>query len=88
VHQQLHDRLEGLSGSAFDRAFVEAVIGELQTGIRQFSQQNGSLRSAALRGHASDQVLGMSTTLARARDLAGRVGACVPDNGPCNGNGN
>jgi hypothetical protein len=93
-HQQLHDHLETLSGSAFDRAFVEAVIRELQLAIRQFGQQNGSLSSSQLRGHASNYALSMSTTLAIAHDLAGRVGACVPangngnGNGRCNGNGN
>jgi hypothetical protein len=93
AHQQLHDRLEALAGSAFDRAFVEAIMRELQTAIREYGQQNGSLSSSSLRSHASERVSNMSTILARARDLAGRVGACVPDNGngngrcPSNGNG-
>jgi putative membrane protein len=44
-HQQLRDRLSKLSGDAFDRQYVNAMVTEHQKDIRQFEREVGSQTS-------------------------------------------
>lgn len=74
--QATYDRLYRLSGSAFDRAFVPAIIQLHQTAIARLRSQGAS--SDRLQQYSRELLPDLQAHLAMARELAGRVGVDLP----------
>ena len=67
--------VSALGGSAFDRAFMSAVVEMLQTHIALISQAGGTARQPALDGAPARSSARAAKFLSWARELARRVGA-------------
>lgn len=74
-HEQLRQELAGLSGSAFDRRYMEAQIAEHRRAINLFEETAEEAESAQLRRFASNTLPTLETHLQRARQVAQEVGS-------------
>lgn len=69
------DRLDDLTGPAFDRAFVNQMVTSHQEAVRLFETEAAQGTSPALRTYASQTLPHLREHLARAQTLAQRQGS-------------
>ncbi len=74
-HQQQVSRIERLSGSEFDRAYMQAMIQGHQDDISQFQTQSQSARSTQIRNLASSSLPVLQQHLSLAVQVGNQVGA-------------
>lgn len=69
------DRLRLLSGEEFDRAFMTHMVGGHRKAIDLYSDFARTGSNERLKGYARAQIPSLQTHLAKAKDLADKVGA-------------
>jgi putative membrane protein len=52
--QALYDRLSGLSGSAFDRAYTRAMVNDHMQDVAEFQRESATAQDPAVRSFASN----------------------------------
>ena len=52
-HKATHDRLAKLSGAAFDRAYMQAMVSDHQQAVKMFRQQSTSAKDADIKAFAA-----------------------------------
>jgi putative membrane protein len=71
----LMNRLSGLSGSAFDKAYMGAMVKDHETDIALFQHEANGGTNSDLKGFASNTLPTLQEHLTLAKDAAGSVGA-------------
>ena len=69
------DKLDDLTGPAFDRAFVNQMVADHQEAVRLFQQQANQGSAPSLRSYASQTLPRLQDHLAQAQALARRQGS-------------
>jgi putative membrane protein len=72
--QQAHEKLSGMSGSEFDRAFIEQMVTDHEKAVALYEKQAAEGQNEALKQFASTNVDGLRTHLDRARQLERQMG--------------
>lgn len=75
MHKREAERLRGLSGSAFDQAYAQAMVGDHRKAIRMFDVESRSATDSGLRQFAGTTLPVLKTHLQLAEQAAGRVRA-------------
>jgi len=73
--KQLVNRLSGLSGADFDKAYMSAMVKDHQMDISQFEAEASSGRNTDLKSFASNTLPTLKEHLSLAKDAAGSAGA-------------
>jgi putative membrane protein len=73
--QGLMNRLSKLSGPAFDKAYMSAMVKDHETDIALFQHEAGAGSNPDLKGFASGTLPTLQEHLSLAKDAAGSVGA-------------
>jgi len=71
----LETRLSGLSGSAFDRAYMSAMVKDHETDIAEFEKEANNGSDSDIKAFASKTVPTLKEHLQMAKDAASAVGA-------------
>jgi putative membrane protein len=74
-HQQLADRLSGLSGDQFDRTYMEHMVPDHQKAIQKFQQEANGGQNPALKDLAAKALPTLQEHLRLAEQAARAVGA-------------
>jgi putative membrane protein len=74
-HRATMNRLEKLSGNAFDRAYMAEMVKDHQKTVALFQREATGGKDPDLRSWASKTVPHLQEHLRMAQDIAGRVGA-------------
>ncbi|MEK0082051.1 DUF4142 domain-containing protein [Benzoatithermus flavus] len=69
-HQAMHDRLKGLKGAAFDRAYIEGQVQDHQKTAQLLEWEIGSGQDPTLESFASETLPVVLEHLRMARDIA------------------
>lgn len=72
--QALYDRLSGLSGNAFDKAYMRAMVNDHVQDVAEFRKESGSARDQAVRSFASDTLPTLEDHLRMARKVSHDLG--------------
>ncbi len=72
--EQTIDRLDNLSGSAFDQAYMSEMIRDHEQDLSSFERMASSARSSEVRELAGEEASTIRQHLALARQVGGRVG--------------
>jgi len=78
--QALADRLANLSGSSFDRAYVDAMLDDHEEDVEHFKHKIVAARDAAVKAWAARTLPTLETHLRLARELHDRLGSSVSEN--------
>lgn len=69
-HEELADRLRGLSGEAFDRAYMQNMVKDHDKAVSNFEKEAKTGRDRDIRSFADSQLPVLRDHLEQARDLA------------------
>jgi putative membrane protein len=72
-HKAIHKQLEGLSGPAFDRAYIDSQLNEHQTAVQLFEWELNAGDSARLKSFAAATLPTLFRHLEMARDIQMRT---------------
>jgi putative membrane protein len=72
--QALYDRLSGLSGSAFDRAYMRAMVADHMRDVSQFQKESETAQDQAVRNFASNTLPTLEDHLRKARKVRHDLG--------------
>jgi putative membrane protein len=78
MHQAQHDKLAALSGAAFDKAYVAAMLGDHQKDVREFSRVSTSSADADLKAFAAKTLPTLKDHLQQVQELSKTVGGKKP----------
>lgn len=73
--QALYDRLSKLSGAAFDRAYINAMVKDHQTDIAEFKKEARVAKDADIKSFASDTLPTLEHHLQMAQDAQKQLGS-------------
>ncbi|HVY92068.1 MAG TPA: DUF4142 domain-containing protein, partial [Bryobacteraceae bacterium] len=73
--QALYDKLQGLSGSQFDKTYMEAMVKDHQKDINDFQQEADNGKDSEVKSFASRTLPTLREHLQMAKDAAAAVGA-------------
>jgi putative membrane protein len=73
--QALYKKLQGMSGSDFDKAYMEAMVKDHQKDIDEFQREADSGKDADVKSFASETLPTLREHLQMAKDAASAVGA-------------
>jgi putative membrane protein len=68
-------KLQGLSGTAFDKEFVNLMVTDHQKAINEFRREAASAQNADVRDYAKDVLPTLEKHLKDAQDLQGKLGS-------------
>jgi putative membrane protein len=74
MHQGKHDKLSALSGAAFDKAYVAAMVEEHQKDVREFSRAASSSADADIKAFAAKTLPTLKEHLQQVQELSKTVG--------------
>jgi putative membrane protein len=74
----LYNRLSGLSGDAFDKAYMRAMIDDHQEDVAEFRQESQSATDPDIRNFASKTLPTLEEHLRMAKDTGSQVGVMSP----------
>jgi putative membrane protein len=77
----LRDRLSKLSGDAFDKAYMQAMVKDHVTDVNAFKRESSSGKDADLKAWAGKTLPTLEDHLSEARKTANEVGAAVGTSG-------
>jgi len=72
-HQKMAEKLSGLSGAAFDKAYMEGQVKDHEDTIRLFEKQSKSGKDEDLRGWAGKTLPTLKEHLKHAKEVHGKV---------------
>lgn len=72
--QALYDRLSKLSGAAFDKAYISAMIKDHVTDVAEFQKESKSGKDSDVKGFAAKTLPTLQDHLKMARDAGSQVG--------------
>jgi putative membrane protein len=78
--QAMADRLGSLSGSNFDRAYVDAMLDDHEEDVEHFKHKASTTQDAAIKAWVSRTLPTLETHLRLARDLHDRLGSATSEN--------
>lgn len=73
-YEALHNKLEGLSGDAFDKAYIEVMVKDHQKDLAEFKKEASSGRDAQVKEAAEQGTQAVAEHLQLAEQIAGRLG--------------
>ncbi|HVW07550.1 MAG TPA: DUF4142 domain-containing protein [Bryobacteraceae bacterium] len=73
--QTLYDKLQGLSGSQFDKTYMSAMVKDHENDINEFQREADSGKDSAVKSFASDTLPTLREHLQLAKAAAAAVGA-------------
>jgi putative membrane protein len=68
-HQRLHDQLSELSGDAFDREYINAMVDEHEEAVREIENKSESSSNDQVRQWATKTLPAVTQHLERAREI-------------------
>jgi putative membrane protein len=71
--QALYDRLSGLSGDAFDRAYMQAMLRDHVQDVAEFRRESKMAKDQDLRSFASNTLPNLEDDLRMAKETASKV---------------
>jgi putative membrane protein len=74
MHQAKHDKLAALSGAAFDKAYVAAMVEEHQKDVREFSRAASSSADADIKAFAAKTLPTLKEHLQQVQELSKTIG--------------
>jgi putative membrane protein len=74
AHQAKHDRLAKLSGAAFDKAYVAAMVEDHQKNVQEFSRASTSLADAEVKAFAAKTLPVLKDHLQQVQELSKTIG--------------
>ncbi len=74
MHQAKHDKLAALSGAAFDKAYVAAMLEDHQKDVREFSRVASSGTDADIKAFAAKTLPTLKEHLQQVQELSKTVG--------------
>jgi putative membrane protein len=78
MHQATHDKLSKLSGAAFDKAYVAAMLEDHQKDVREFQREASSGTDSDVKAFAAKTLPTLKEHLQQVQDLSKSVGAKKP----------
>lgn len=78
MHQAKHDKLAKLSGAAFDKAYVAAMVEDHQKDVKEFSREASTGSDAEIKAFAAKTLPTLKEHLQHVQELAKTVGAKKP----------
>jgi putative membrane protein len=78
MHQALQDKLAALSGAAFDKAYVAAMLDDHQKDVREFSRVSTSSADADVKAFAAKTLPTLKDHLQQVQELSKTVGGKKP----------
>jgi putative membrane protein len=76
-HKAEHDKLAQLSGEAFDRAYVQAMVADHEKAVSTFKEQSTMNPDAEVKAWAAKTLPTLEEHLTKVRNLAGTVGGAA-----------
>jgi putative membrane protein len=74
MHQAKHDRLAKLSGAAFDKAYVAAMVEDHEKNVREFSRVSTSAADAEVKAFAAKTLPVLKDHLQQVQELSKTIG--------------
>jgi putative membrane protein len=71
--QRVAERLKGLEGAAFDRAYMDAMRDDHQKVVKKFEQASQSVRDPRVKQYATDTLPHLRAHLKMAQDISGSL---------------
>ena len=78
MHQAKHDKLAKLSGAAFDKAYVAAMIEDHQRDVKEFQREASSGTDSDVKAFAAKTLPTLKDHLQQVQDLSKTTGAKKP----------
>jgi putative membrane protein len=78
MHQAKHDKLSKLSGAAFDKAYVAAMLEDHQKDVREFQREASSGTDSDVKAFAAKTLPTLKDHLQEVQDLSKTMGAKKP----------
>jgi putative membrane protein len=72
-HKKLHDRLSKLSGAAFDRAYMDEMVKDHRTDVKEFQRQAKGAKDADVKAFAAKTLPTLQDHLKEAESVHGQV---------------
>jgi len=78
MHQAKHDKLAKLSGAAFDKAYIAAMLEDHQKDVREFSREASSGSDSDVKAFAAKTLPTLKEHLQQVQELSKNTGAKKP----------
>ena len=72
-HKKLHDRLSKLSGAAFDRAYMDEMVKDHKTDVKEFQREANSAKDPDVKAFAAKTLPTLQEHLKEAQSVHGQV---------------